>query len=350
MRNNSLDTFRLLAAFAVVLLHVGYGSLPSVAQSNIRLLGRFAVPFFFMVSGYFFYQNFQKRGNEYFVKTLQRLVGVFMIASCVYLLIKFKNVSLSFSLLYEGTNYHLWFLSSMIFGVIICWYNLSYFSSKYMIMLLSVVIILLSLLSDSYSSFIKFTPDKEFCRYLLSVPYLYLGMMVAKNNFSLSTRASILLIAVGIALQIGETELLYRYYNFDRFNHQVLIGTIPFAVGAFFLSFKGPGNDWLARLGRKYSLSIYVYHQFVNFFVFKAVKFFFKQYSNDIFIFSAVISFTSTLVMLMVIDKYYPRMFAVLNGELKMLRQIFSLKKYINTNRISKSKAVVRSEVIINKG
>lgn len=340
MRNNSIDTFRLLAAFAVVLLHVGYGSLPLLAQSNIRLLGRFAVPFFFMVSGYFFYQNFQKRGNEYFVKTLQRLVGVFIIASCVYLLIKFKSVSFSFLLLYEGTSYHLWFLSSMIFGLIICWYNLSCLSSKYMMMFLSAVIILLSLFSDSYSSFIKFTPDREFCRYLLSVPYLYLGMIVAKNNFTLSVKASVVLILVGISLQIGETELLLRYYKFDRFNHQVLIGTIPFAIGTFFLSFKGPGNDWLALLGRKYSLAIYVYHQFVNFFIFKAVKFVFKEHSNDIFIFSAVISFTSTLLVLMVIDKYSPRMFAVLNGELNMVRELFSQKKYMNINGISNSKAV----------
>ena len=54
MRNKSLDAGKAMAAFGVVFIHVSF---PGQTGQIIKALARSAVPFFFMVSGYFCYYN-----------------------------------------------------------------------------------------------------------------------------------------------------------------------------------------------------------------------------------------------------------------------------------------------------
>ncbi|NJK98229.1 MAG: acyltransferase family protein [Bacteroidales bacterium] len=55
-RNQTIDLFRLLAAFCVICIHVNYTSYNS-AIDILRLLTRWAVPYFFIVSGYSIHQS-----------------------------------------------------------------------------------------------------------------------------------------------------------------------------------------------------------------------------------------------------------------------------------------------------
>ena len=59
MRNKSLDAGKAMAAFGVVFIHVSF---PGQTGQIIKALARSAVPFFFMVSGYFCYYN--RRNND----------------------------------------------------------------------------------------------------------------------------------------------------------------------------------------------------------------------------------------------------------------------------------------------
>ena len=52
MRNKSLDAVKAIAACLVVCIHVSF---PGQAGQLVKVLARCAVPFFFMVSGYFWY-------------------------------------------------------------------------------------------------------------------------------------------------------------------------------------------------------------------------------------------------------------------------------------------------------
>ena len=55
MRNKSLDAVKAIAACLVVCIHV---RLSGTGRAACKVLARCAVPFFFMVSGYFcYYQN-----------------------------------------------------------------------------------------------------------------------------------------------------------------------------------------------------------------------------------------------------------------------------------------------------
>ena len=64
MRNKSLDAGKAMAAFGVVFIHVSF---PGQTGQIIKALARSAVPFFFMVSGYFCYYNRRNTFNRRFL-------------------------------------------------------------------------------------------------------------------------------------------------------------------------------------------------------------------------------------------------------------------------------------------
>jgi len=318
MRNKSLDIFRLIAAFAVILLHVNYGDLPFNMVCNFRLLGRFAVPFFFLVTGYFFYKNHQIKGDQYFPTTIKRLISIFIVASIIYIPIEpyFEDISLNYMLLIKGTSFHLWFISSMIFGLTVCWYNLSYLKMDQLFMLLSISILALILASEPYYFMFTFNRDFGFVMYLISIPFIFFGMYIAKENIQVSKLVSISMIALGIAMQHFEADFLFKSYQYDPYSHQFLIGTIPFALGMFFLSFECFNNPKVAHYAEKYSLAVYLYHVVI---MRGAIEYIIAKFGSSagfVLMFSPFIVFGGTLGLLILVDKYTPRIFQYLNGQI----------------------------------
>lgn len=60
-RNYTLDLLKLFSAFMIVLIHVPfYGEFGTA----IKAVARFAVPVFFMTSGYFCYKNDTKKSQK----------------------------------------------------------------------------------------------------------------------------------------------------------------------------------------------------------------------------------------------------------------------------------------------
>ena len=64
-RNNSIDIFRLICAVLVIIIHTR----PFEDQNEllgyivVQILPRIAVPFFFCVSGYYYFHALKKRGQ-----------------------------------------------------------------------------------------------------------------------------------------------------------------------------------------------------------------------------------------------------------------------------------------------
>ncbi len=142
---NGLDVGKFILAIFVIAVHTSPLKSISITPNFIlvQILSRNAVPMFFMISGYFFYY---KRGtetikigkftiNEYYYKTIKRLLAVYLVWSVVYLFDVLNryyfgsNISLPlFILAYAywatiyGTYLHLWFFPSVIFSLsILSW-------------------------------------------------------------------------------------------------------------------------------------------------------------------------------------------------------------------------------------
>ena len=77
-RNQSVDTFRLLAALGVVILHVEYPNVPNEIAIGLRLMSRWAIPFFFLISGYFLAANNTKSSRLNVQPAVERLIWIFL--------------------------------------------------------------------------------------------------------------------------------------------------------------------------------------------------------------------------------------------------------------------------------
>ena len=116
----ALDRFRLAAAVLVVCIHTGpLDSLSPTADFFLtRVLARVAVPFFFMVSGYFLAKGQWKHTGRFLRKTLL----TYLIAVVLYLPLNWYNGGYTplewvKKLLADGTLYHLWYFPAVLLGV-----------------------------------------------------------------------------------------------------------------------------------------------------------------------------------------------------------------------------------------
>ncbi|WP_406871245.1 acyltransferase family protein (plasmid) [Thioclava sp. 'Guangxiensis'] len=120
-RNGSVDGLRLIAAFGVVALHCGYfPEFPGLVTDMLKAGLRWAVPFFFMVTGVFL-ADAQGRFVKVSMARLVRLCLIFVTGFLIYLplLLWQKGIAgLVPAILVEGSNMHLWFLAAMVIGLL----------------------------------------------------------------------------------------------------------------------------------------------------------------------------------------------------------------------------------------
>lgn len=126
MRNHTLDLFKLIACLFVISLHVaGYPELEGWIVSNINLISRWAVPFFFIAAGY----HLSKIDNYGMLVKIKKTTIIISSSCLLYILFIFIKSKFSISVaLYEGLSIrfflsgsyaHLWFLFSLVYGCII---------------------------------------------------------------------------------------------------------------------------------------------------------------------------------------------------------------------------------------
>ncbi len=116
----AIDYFRLIASVFVIAIHTG----PLSSYWNAgnfwitRVLGRLAVPFFFMTTGYFLAQKQWRNGKSLWKKFLI----LYVISSLIYLpcnlyLGNFHSASTLQAIFFDGTFYHLWYFPAVLLGI-----------------------------------------------------------------------------------------------------------------------------------------------------------------------------------------------------------------------------------------
>ncbi len=269
-RNLTVDTLRLLAAFEVVALHAEYTSLPDWLAIAIRLQARWAVPFFFVLSGYYLGERLADPERADVRPSIYRLLWVLGLWSLIYIPVVlsqhdvrevFRRLLFS-SFPYVGTYFHLWFPSSLVLGFLFLLFCKHYRLEK-LLPLFSLLIVVHVLLAGAYDVFdIKFPFEFETARHWVSIPLMYIGMLLFRRG-PFSWPVALLLAAGGLALQAVEAYWLLMHYDVSPYNHEILIGTIPFAVGLASLGLSGLRPlqvPLLSRWGRELSLGIYLSH------------------------------------------------------------------------------------------
>jgi len=178
-RINSVDTIRFLAITSVIAIHTSPFS-PSSESGEIyyylniiiNQMARFAVPFFFVISGYFWGVKIRSGADiTSTTKNMVNRIGVIFLAWSLIYIIPFnligslENGALGpfkavywnlirlfkypINTLFQGSAVHLWFLISLIFSVLICGFFIKRKAFK-LLAFLSIALYILGVFSKSY--------------------------------------------------------------------------------------------------------------------------------------------------------------------------------------------------------
>ncbi|WP_086349275.1 membrane-bound serine racemase VanT [Candidatus Enterococcus clewellii] len=133
-RSSGIDQFRLIAAVMVIAIHTfPFASINEGLDQVVTLtLFRVAVPFFFMVTGYYVLGPYAERRNYpkrwRIDQTMLELLKLYLIASLLYLPLSLYTGVLALSkplsewikvLVFDGPLYHLWYFPAMLLGLIL---------------------------------------------------------------------------------------------------------------------------------------------------------------------------------------------------------------------------------------
>ncbi|MFC0779184.1 acyltransferase family protein [Flavobacterium sp. HJSW_4] len=320
-RKNGIDFFRLIGALAVMCIHASYGSLNQEYVVNLKLFSRWAVPFFFLTSGFFLGPKIEENTLDFkrIQKNISQLISIILVSSIVYLPICFKTKSMPKNIVdfIVGIQPHLWFVGSLLTGYIVIWY-LYFIKKKFILPYISICIIIVALFLDSYDQFLHKNLGFFSARFLISIPFMYVGIIASKkDNYVVSKKTLIALALIGFAIQYFETELFLKLFNYPKIKHQFLIGTIISSIPLFLFASKInlPENRF-SEWGRKYSLFIYLYHPAIYFLMSQNLNKVVPLYSDCIMMFSPIIGFIILIALAIFLEKYLPKLSNILNGNL----------------------------------
>lgn len=290
-RNESIEALRVIAVLAVIMIHTKPFMRDLFPGPEYRLLEylfnqppRFAVPFFFVTAGYFWGRKALSGPSPSIGVTryVLRLAGVWAGWSVLYLMVpsfwppllaqgyrqvtaqKIGGVLASpLVLLFEGGKVHLWFIPSLIMGVALlalCARN----GRIWLACLVSGLLFVFGLLTCSYAvtpfgiHVPFFTRNGPFLSFIcLTIGY---AMSLRRTPFRLGPACA--LACGGMALQVIESWLLWRWFAVPMINHDFLVGTVVCGAGLLMMALAEPHlgrKSQLHALG-KFTLGVYASH------------------------------------------------------------------------------------------
>ena len=287
-RYNSIDLFKFIMAFAVVAIHTH----PLEDCTNRSMLAAYdsvvsmAVPFFFLASGFLLARKmrwpyFDNRENaERLVRYLKRIIGMYLTWTVVYLplaLYHFKTSGNSpggaaflylRGFLFIGEQYnswHLWYLLSSIYALLVVYILLFTFkkSSTKALLLLSIIASVfsvgLSVLATCEGNMpfmlqrIRTLVSYTICngRILTGMIYIPIGMILAHRKIPAAVNVPVLIIGYSASFFINSSVL----------SHYLLILT-SIAFFGVIEEIRIRNNSVYPRLGRM-SKTIYLTHMYI---------------------------------------------------------------------------------------
>lgn len=307
MRSNSLDLLKLLASFCIISLHVGlYPDLKDIYGELIRISGRWAVPFFFLVTGFFI--GMSKSFD--LEKRVFKIISIMLWSSLLfipYVVVQndFKVLDIfalifSYDTLHHGSYFHLWYLSSMILGLVLFKLSKDTLGDKLVILLASVIVVM-NFITDLSYSYDNVEFSHSFTRHMISFSFIAYGYYLSKVDIS-NFKSNVLYIALffSVILMLCEPFLFNWEFKKDVIDRQFPIGVVPFCIILFIIALKFEISDNIfSRIGRKYSLFIYVLHPLLIPVVWKSAR----VIDADSSIIVLLVTFVLTIILSFILKK-----------------------------------------------
>ncbi|GKU26443.1 acyltransferase family protein [Clostridium folliculivorans] len=283
---DSVNIMRMVCAILVIVIHTSafysLGKIPGAILSNV--IARIAVPFFFITTGYFFYDKYNREGyvKKYVKRILIYYLG-FSVAYTVFVFnyIKQRNSTIEITIkniLFNGVSGALWYLPALIISILVVALLLKRNWIKALV-ILSILAYTLGLLGDSYNGLITGTPLESIVEAYNSifvytrngicfgVPFITLGVLI--NKYSLNNKVKKTRIWIGLFSMFFVFEAYYLIANnIPRDNNMYisLVLLVPFIFMGL-LNSKKVISQRKSKLYRDMSLWIYCIHELFMMFI-----------------------------------------------------------------------------------
>lgn len=253
-----VDLFKFIFSLLVVCIHVNpFADVNRTANLIVSgLLASFAVPYFFVVSGYM-------SGDKSLQRIMRKPLYVCLLCMSLYLiLLQFWKLSFAQVLqliLLSGGYFHLWYLVVLLYCMIICKTLFEKIPSKYCV-IICVFTYILGCLFRTYLEVNTATGLFLFRLFSLGIPFFYYGMCVRKNQTEEKFAALKWGNCLFILLWIAEVLILMKKGN--SVGYTLLFTTFP--VVAIIFSYSICLNDRItlkaAPILGKISMIVYCIH------------------------------------------------------------------------------------------
>ncbi|MCY9828540.1 acyltransferase [Vibrio chagasii] len=282
----SIELGRVIAILAIIGLH-GQMALTYWQINDVPWIGyilnqtaRFAVPLFFLISGYLIQPKLVSSPWETVINYSKPLLRVWVVWSIICLALPFNLarveelgylgerqgywgflMSTPLNSFLEGGLVHLWFIPALVFAVLIIALMVEMKLDK-LLLPLAAGLYIYGVLAGSYTSLTGleapfFTRNGPFFSTLM----VTLGFLIRQHQWKESSAKALGLIALGMGIHFAEAAWLSK---FDiAFNiHDFLFGTALWGMGTFMWLLANPnvGNyGWVRAISNR-MLGIYVSH------------------------------------------------------------------------------------------
>lgn len=289
-RNYCLFLFEIIASIFVVFVHIKF---PGFFGDFVEKAGRFAVPLFFVIAGFFLYQPGMNETElrAKLKKRLKRIVILLLISGSLYLICgvvgHFFKLGYSFSDLNAShiiaffllnnplVSQHNWFLLALIYTYLFMYLFPKMFVGKdrWLILLISILGIVLvgHIVTYQFDWGVETIPWCIFRNWLTSaIPFISLGMLLKRKERALEgLKLSFVVtcLILSFLLMIGELffykEVLHATLEFGVFNVVFVIFVICLAI----LKPSFGGRIRLTHIKGNWTKYIYILHMFTAFLI-----------------------------------------------------------------------------------
>ncbi|MBR3312032.1 MAG: acyltransferase [Solobacterium sp.] len=277
-RNHTIDILKLLFAWCVVGIHMTvFASHPAVCFTLTHGLFRIGVPFFFVVSGYFFAGKIHdKEASGRYLKSILKLYIVFEIIDIILNTLNHQGIwSQPLMILRKvftcGVNGVYWYLISLFLTCLLLrplWAK----KKTNILIFVGLVLYILAMMDDTYAGFFMNTKIQELVQMrtqfwkwpqaglAMSVLFLSIGVKLRQN--AVEVKHTGLLFLVSCVLLILEANFTQTHGALDANCYFSLIFAAPLLV---LLALKHPFLINCPKEVRDLSMYIYMVHIYINY-------------------------------------------------------------------------------------
>lgn len=263
---SSFYTLKAIAAFLVVCCHV------PTWMSSYYILDT-AVPCFFIITGYFLYKDDEfVMSFSSLLKKLKQLLLVLICLTVVYYIIEPKPIDIFdypvivrwiFVSIPNKFGGPLWYLTSMIWGLIAFWGYMKLTKGRYVGLLICLTVI--GLIIGKYRFLFDSQPSSYFVFNFINyaLPCFSIGYLLHKHELRIINNPYLIDVSILCVFSfLLEMNLLKEYSNgLSQMGPSILIYPTCASIIALTLKYKEFGqNSILEKIGKEYSSNIYYWH------------------------------------------------------------------------------------------